>query len=137
MVNSESGGIWLLELTNSKLTSQLDSSVSSMNEKGMATTNITFLLARKFDVGKMNQKERKQQIILGTNSDFWTCEEERTVWKPGLGKEKNKRVPDKQKVRHNKSWGTGGWREKHIMYWDRLDKQNLPDHIKNPTVRLQ
>ena len=57
MVNSEYGGIWLLELTNSKLTSQTDSSVSSMNEKGMATTNITFLLARKFDVGKMNQKE--------------------------------------------------------------------------------
>ena len=28
------------------------------------------------------------------------------------GKEKSKRVPDKQKVRHNKSWGTGGWREK-------------------------
>ena len=76
----------------------------------MVTTNITFLLARKFDVGKMNQEGRNQQTIQGTNSDFWNCEEERTVWKPGLGKEKIKRGPDKQKLRHNKSWETGGWR---------------------------
>ena len=138
MVNSEYGGIWLLELTNSKLTSQADSSVSSMNEMGMATTNITFLLAKKVDVGKKSLKERKQQTIQGTNSDFWNCEEERTVWKPELGKEKIKRGPDKQKARHNKLWGTGGGEKKHIIYWDRLDKQNLPDRIKNSTVsRLQ
>ena len=90
MVNSEYGGIWLLELTNSKLTSQTDSSVSSMNEKGMATTNITFLLARKFDVEKMNRKERKKQIILGTNSDFGLVREKEQYGNLDWAKEKLK-----------------------------------------------
>jgi len=112
MVNSESGGIWLLELTNSKLTSQLDSPGSFTNEKGMVTTNITFLLARKFDMGKTNHKARHQQTILGTNSDFWSRGEKRTVWKPGLDKENKKKGIYRQKVGYNKSWGSGGRRGK-------------------------
>ena len=99
MVNSESGGIWLLEQTNSKLTSQIDSSVSLENGQGMVTTNITFLLARKFDMGKTNHKARHQQTILGTNSDFWSRGEKRTVWKPGLDRRNIRKVLYRQKNR--------------------------------------
>ena len=111
MVNSESGGIWFLELTTSKLTSQIDSSVSCTNEKGMVTINITFLLARKLDVGKMNREGKDRHTIQGTYSDFWTCVGKRTVWKPGLGERKIKIVEERKKVSHNDLWETGGWKE--------------------------
>ena len=71
VVNSEFGRIWLLDLTISKLTSQLDSSVSIINEKDVVSPNITLLLARKFDLDETNQKTQNQQTIRETISDFW------------------------------------------------------------------
>ena len=84
VVNSEFGRIWLLDLTISKLTSQLDSSVSIKNVKEGVSTNITFLLARKFDSEGINQKTQNQQTIRETISDFWDSGVKRTLWKPGL-----------------------------------------------------
>ena len=56
VVNSEFGRIWLLDLTISKLTGQVDSSVSIINETDVVSANITFLLARKFNSEETNQK---------------------------------------------------------------------------------